>query len=63
MKDVLTEELAAIRRVRMERLKELMRALEEGQLTSDGEGSTSDSGSGLHGALPEDPTTRLRLPR
>jgi hypothetical protein len=34
MKDILTEELAAIRRIRMERYKQLMRDLEEGRLNA-----------------------------
>lgn len=61
MKDVLTEELAAIRRIRMERLKELMRALEDGRLTSGAEQNTS--GSALHEAPPSAPPMGLPLPR
>jgi hypothetical protein len=45
MEDILTEELAAIRRIRLERLKELMRDLEEGrELGSGSEANTRESG-------------------
>jgi hypothetical protein len=43
MKDILTEELAAIRRVREERFKQLMRDLEEGRLNAGAEQSPRGS--------------------
>ena len=45
MSDILTEELAALRRFRERRLKELMRDLEEGRLKLSQEPRTSDSRS------------------
>lgn len=45
MSDPLTEHLAAIRRIRAERLEELMRDLEEGRLNSSSGRDTSEAGA------------------
>jgi hypothetical protein len=58
MGDILTEELAAIRRIRMERLKELMRDIEERQRASNG--GPGANGSGSDEASPETPPASSR---
>jgi hypothetical protein len=47
MTDVLTEELAAIRLIRAERLRQLLRDLEEGRLNPNREPGTRGSSSHL----------------
>lgn len=61
MTDVLTEELAAIRRIRMDRLKELMRDLEERSRNAREQPSTNDIS--VEGTSPEKPPVRQTTPR